>query len=368
MADVINTAAQDTQQAAAPAEPSMAEYAEIAHAQMRGEASPAKKAAAVDPAKNVEATDGDATQAAAVTVKAQDDGKNPSDSATEDASPDAEVEDAHPAKKGIQQRFSQMTAKQKELQALADARQVEVDTAKQEALAAKAELDQLKQKAAEAAQAAIPVVPEVADDPAPRRDDFDDPDEFVEAISSHAARQAIRDANVQAQARAKELQDQANAADKAKQQEQVNAQIAELHKDWNQKVEAAKPDYPDFDAKVTNNEKVMLSNSLYFTIQKSEMGPHVLYHLVDNPEVLASLNKMNPIDAAIKLGEIQAEIRIARKPKPSKAAEPVKPVGSRSSPQPKSPNDESMAEYAARMDQENKAAAARKPQARGIRR
>lgn len=367
MANATNTAAQDTQQAAAPAEPSMAEYAEIAHAQMRGEA-PAKKAAAVEPAKDEDATDGDATQAAADTAKAKDDGKTTSESATEDEAPDALVEEAHPAKKGIQKRFSQMTEKQKELQALADARQVEVDTAKQEALAAKAELDQLKQKAAEAAQAAIPVVPEVADDPAPRRDDFDDPDEFVAAISSHSARQAIREANVQAQARAKELQDQANAAVQAKQQEQVNAQIATLHKNWNEKVEAAKPDYPDFDTKVTNNEKVELANSLYFTIQKSEMGPHVLYHLVENPEVLAALNKMNPIDAALKLGEIQAEIRIARKPKPSKAAEPVKPVGSRTSPQPKSPNDESMDEYAARMEHEMKAAAARKPQARGIRR
>jgi len=344
----------------------MADYAAAENARLRGEAPVQKQAAAVAKDEAAAPAEEESSSSAGATDQAQDDGKTPSESATGDEAPDAQVEDAHPAKKGIQKRFSEMTAKQKELQALADSRQAEVDTAKQEALAAKAELDQLKQKAAEAAQAAIPVVPEVADDPTPQRDAYDDPDEYTAAIASHAARQALREANVQAQARAKELHDQAQAAQQEAQQKQVAAQIAEHHRVFNEKVAAAKTDYPDYDDKVTNNDKVAMSNQLYFTVQKSEMAPHILYHLVENPELIASLDKMNPIDAALKLGEIQADLRAARKPKPSKAAEPVKPVGQRSSPQPKSPDEMSMEEYAAMANEQAKAVAARKPKARVI--
>lgn len=356
-------ATQDTQ-TTAPVEPSMAEYAAAENARLRGEEPVQKQAAAVTKDDTAAATE-ETTSTAAATGDDQEDGKSPPESATgDDEAPDAQVEDAHPAKKGIQKRFSDMTAKQKELQALADARQTEVDAAKQEALAAKAELDRLKQEAAAAAQAAIPVVPEVADDPAPQRDTFDDPDEYVAAISAHAARQALREANVQAQERAKALQDQALAAQQEAQQQQVAAQIAEHHRNFNEKVAVAKADYPDYDDKVSNNDKVSMSNQLYFTIQKSELAPHLLYHLVDKPDLIASLDKMNPIDAAMKLGEIQAELRVARKPKPSKAAEPVKPVGQRSSPQPKSPDEMSMEEYAAMANQKLQETAARRPKAR----
>lgn len=354
MAD--QTQASATTTAAAPAELPMEEYAA---ARARGEnPAQAKPAAATEIDVKAAATE-EIDPAAAATVTTEDDGKTTTESATED-DPEKQIEESHPAKKGISKRFSEMTAKQKELQALADQRATEVEAAKREAAEAKAEADRLKAEAAEAAKAAIPVVPKVEDDPAPSRDAFDDPDEYVAALSAHTARSELRKANVAAQEAAAARQKEADQAANAARQAQVQAQITKLHGDFQARVTEVKPEYPDYDEKVTNNESLVLRNDVFFTIETSKEAPHLLYHLATNPDVAAELNGMSQQEAAMRLGELQAELRIARKPKVTKAAEPIKPVGSRQSPQPKTPNEESMEEYAERRDREMKEEAARK--------
>lgn len=353
-----NQSTDTTQAPATTAEPSMAEYAA---AISRGNNPLASKpAAAVEPAPVAAATEEDS---AAATNKDTDNGKTTTASATEDEV-SKEIEDAHPAKKGIQKRFSEMTAKQKEIQAKADAAEAARAQAAQEAAEAKAELERMRQAAAEAAQAAIPVVPDAAEDPAPQRDTFDDPDEYVAALSAYTTRQEIRRANEAAQENARKLQQEVQQAEQARKQEAAQAEINQLHKVFHERVTAAKTDLPDYDEKVTNNTDLVMRNDVFFTIEKSDMAPYLLHHIATNPELAGELNNMHPIDVALRLGELQAEIKVARKPKPSKAAEPVKPVGNRASPQAKSPNEETMDEYAARMEQEAKAARAGRSVAR----
>jgi hypothetical protein len=133
-----------------------------------------------------------------------------------------------------------------------------------------------------------------------------------------------------------------------------------LHKNFQDRVTEAAPEYPDYDTKVRNNEKLVLRNDVFFMIEKAPLAPHILYHIASTPELAVELNQLDPMDVGMRLGEIQAEIRAKRKPQASRAAAPIKAVGNRQSPQPKSPDEETMAEFAARREREDREAHARK--------
>ena len=289
----------------------------------------------------------------------------PAKPAADEADEAEEVEvsteaEAKPAKKGINKRFSELTEARDAAKAEAEAAKAQAaeaaakatDAAKQ-AEAARAELEALKAQADELL-AKVPVVPPADEDPAPSRVEFDDPDAYAAAIAAHAAREQIREANARAQALIDERRQEAEAARAKSQQEQIQAQITELHAGFQKRVAEVAPEYPDFADKVTNNDQLVIRNDIFFTIEQSQDAPHLLYHLADNPDVAKQLNNMQPLQAAIKLGELAAELRIARKPQVSKAAEPVTPIKSRSSPERKTPDEMSMEEYAAMREQEQR--------------
>jgi hypothetical protein len=323
-------------------EPSMAEYAEL-----RTEADKSGKSIESiikDKADVITEAEAAAAAKAAATDKANADDKKTTEPATE-IDPVTQIEDNHVAKKGVEKRFGELTAQR--------------EAAKAEAATAKAQLELLKAEAEAAKKAAeaiiIPVVPKAEDDPVPNRELFDDPDQYSAAIAGHAAREAIRQGNKAAEAAQAERVENARKAQEAAQQAHAQAQINDLHKSFNEKVTKAATEYPDFAEKVTNNDKLSLRNDVFFAVEKAELAPHILYHLASNPEEAAKINAMQPYDAAIRIGELQAEIRISRKPQVTKAAEPIKPIANRTSPEVKSLDEMSMDEYAAHRAAEDKA-------------
>ncbi|HUX07408.1 MAG TPA: hypothetical protein VMX35_08850 [Acidobacteriota bacterium] len=335
-------------------EETMAQYAARREAEMRGEKPEVvKQAAPADEGKTAAATE----KSAAATDETKDGEKKPADSATED-DPEKLIEEAHPAKKGISKRMGELASARKAAEAAAETAKQEAAAAKAEATRLAAELEQARQEAADR----VAAVPAAEEDPAPSRDAFDDPDEYQAAYTAHAARQEIRKSNEAAAKAAKVRTDEAAAKAETERQAKVQEQIVALHKTFNERVEAGKAEYPDYDAKVTNNEKLILRNDIFFTVEQTELPHAILYYLSDHPDETASLNTMPPIMAAMRIGEIQTELRIARKPKVSQAKEPVKPVRGRSSPEHKTPDEESMEEYAARREREeaDKRAAARR--------
>ncbi len=339
--------------AAAPAELPMEEYAA---AVLRGE-NPIKvaPAAASETTTQDDSTDDQQGQAAASEGAEVDASKTTTDPAPE-VDPETQIEEAHTAKKGIQKRFSEMTAKQKELQAKLDAEAQAASVIKAEAEQLRAEVARLSAEA-EKAQAAVPSVIPEAEDPAPHRNDYDDPDEFTAAISAHAARSELRKSAMAAKEAAEARAEEAKKASDEARQADVQKQIDALHSNFQKRQAEVKPEYPDYDEKVTNNTELQLRNDVFFAIEQSPDSPHLLYHLAMNPDEAASLNKLGQLQVAMRLGELQAELRLARKPKVSRAAAPIKPVGNRASPQAKSPHEETMDEYAARREQEMKASA-----------
>ena len=347
--EVIKTAAVDvkaaeaTSTSVAKAEPSMAEYAKMREAEARGEE--------YKPA-STEATAAATEESAAATETKAD------DKPAGEEDPLTQIEETHVAKKGIAKRMGELTAERDAEKAKVATAAAEAEKAKQEAKAAQDELAKLKQEAE--ARAAIKV-PEAKDDPLPDRETFNDPDDYNLAIAQYAARQELRKASESAAAAEKERQEAAKAESEKARIEAVNAQVVELHKGFHERVTTAKTDYPDFDEKVTNNEKLVVRNDVFFEIERSEMAPHILYHLANNPDEVKNLNQLAPRDVIRRMAVLELELKSERKPKPSKAAAPIKPVGSRTSPDRKTPDEESMAEYADRVNrEEQQAKAARK--------
>lgn len=338
-------------------EPSMTEYANA-----RMEADQSGKSIQSVLQEKAAATETEEPAAATEESAAAAEEANTVESATEDTQEEqpGQVEESKPKKsKGIEKRLGELTAEREAARREAEEAKALAETARKEAEEAKAEAARIK---AEAEAKVIPLVPKAEDDPAPDREAFDDPDQYSAAVAAHAAREAMREANKSAEAAQAARVEEARKAAEAAQQVAIQTQIAELHKSFNEKVEKAATEYPDFAEKVTNNEKLQLRNDVFFTIEKAEMAPHLLYHLANNPTEAASLNNLSPYDAAIRIGELQAEIKIARKPQISKAAEPVKPVNQRASPERKTPDEETMEEYAARREAEERASRAQKSQ------
>jgi hypothetical protein len=335
---------------------SVAQYAEKIAAEARGETYVPPAAAATT--KDTAAAQDEKTAAAATDETVVVDKTKVDASATadedEDEHPEQALEETHKARKGIEKKFSKLTSARDKALAEAVTKAAEAAESKKVADAATAEVARLKAEAEALAAKAIviPDVPKIEDDPAPSREAFDDPDKYEQEVIAHTSRQEIRKANQRAEAaqeaQRKVVAEKAETDRKAKVQEQITT----LHKTFNERVTAAKESIPDYDVKVTNNEKLILRNDVFFTIEQMEMPAHVLAHLADNPDEAASLNKMPPVTAAIRLGAIEAEIRIANKPKVTKAAPVTKPVGSRASPERKTPDEESIAEYDARLQRE----------------
>lgn len=116
-------------------------------------------------------------------------------------------------------------------------------------------------------------------------------------------------------------------ADSAKEQQdrsqQEQAQI--INKGWNDKVEPARKKYTDFDTVALNPDLPIKAGSVPDAfVLDSEHGADVLYYLGQHPDVLDSINKMNPLRQARELFAIEQKLakpatsatRVTRAPAP----------------------------------------------------
>jgi hypothetical protein len=335
---------------------SMEEYAAFRNAEERAKATgnelpkldtakPEEPAVATEPEKPA------ATEEPAATDDEDEEGEDAEAAA-------AEPEAGKKRSKGIDRKFSKLTKA--------------IERANEESRSARETSERL-QRENEALQAKLNTpppssVPEAKDDPAPKQEDFEDPNEFEEARSAHTARSEIRKAEqTAAKAHAERTEAEKKAADERNQKAAAEA-VAQLHKTFNERCEAAKTELPDFETKVMNNDKLTLENVAFFACERLPMGPHILYYLAEHPDEIPALNalaKGPSFELATRLGEIQADIRAARKPKTTKAAAPIEPINTgRSEAERVKDEDLSMEQFAEKRNAEE---AARRKQAHGQR-
>jgi hypothetical protein len=101
---------------------------------------------------------------------------------------------------------------------------------------------------------------------------------------------------------------------------------------WADRVKAAKSEIPDFDDMVGSAD-VTVSNEVRDAIFESEVGPRILYHLAENPEIATKLQGMTLTSALRHIGKLEAQFeKIEPQIKPvvgkSKAPSPINPIRS----------------------------------------
>lgn len=141
----------------------------------------------------------------------------------------------------------------------------------------------------------------------PVRDEFRDDEAYLQAQIEHLAEK--------------------KAAQKLAERERVQQQ-EKVQESFLEKAEKASERYADFQT-VVSNPNLAINEGMAEFIADSELGADVAYHLGKNPMKAAQIAQMSPIKAARELTRIEAELASKPKATPSKAPEPISPVGSR---------------------------------------
>jgi hypothetical protein len=97
-------------------------------------------------------------------------------------------------------------------------------------------------------------------------------------------------------------------------------------------VESAKAEMPDFEAMVGSAD-VVVSNEVRDAIFESDVGPQVLYHLAENPDIAEKLQGMTVTSALRTIGKLEAQFEKAEPQTKtvvgkSKAPAPISPIRS----------------------------------------
>jgi hypothetical protein len=113
-------------------------------------------------------------------------------------------------------------------------------------------------------------------------------------------------------------------------QAKVQAERDKVINTWAKRVESAKSEMPDFEDMVGSAD-VAVSNEVRDAIFESEVGPRILYHLAENPEIAEKLAGMTLTRALATIGKLEGQFeKTEPQTKPtvgrSKAPAPINPI------------------------------------------
>lgn len=232
-------------------------------------------------------------------VKAEPTPVEKSRSEPTEASDDATATEDRKQNPKLERRFSEIT-KQRE-------------TARAEAQREREAREVLEAKVRDLEAKAQPKA-EPAADQEPLPEQFTDMYEYAKALTDYRVDQRMNEE--------KQKEVQAKAA--AERDKVINV--------WADRVKAAKSEIPDFDDMVGSAD-VTVSNEVRDAIFESEVGPRILYHLAENPEIAEKLQGMTLTSALRHIGKLEAQFeKTEPQIKPvvgkSKAPSPITPIRS----------------------------------------
>jgi hypothetical protein len=147
----------------------------------------------------------------------------------------------------------------------------------------------------------------------PRPEQFADAFEYAEALATYTTNERIEQLKQE--------------AEQAKLQEERLKQA----KTFAEREQAVRAELPDYDDMIASSD-VMISDQVKDAILESDIGPRIIYHLAENPEIAEKINKLSLVNALKEVGKIEARLEKA----PESRAE-VKPVEVSKAPRPISP-------------------------------
>lgn len=195
----------------------------------------------------------------------------------------------------LEKRFSDLTRARKEAEARAEAERVRREELEAKLAAMQGQAPQQSDTTPQAAQ----------DDAEPQPHEYQDAFEYAKALAKWSSDQAVK--------RVKAEEAERKAA------EQRNQVIST----WAERIKAAKAEMPDFDDMVTSSE-VQVTDAVREAILESEVGPRILYHLAENPELGKKLAGMSVTAQLREIGKLEGRFEAAA-PSPSPAPTPAVP-------------------------------------------
>lgn len=128
--------------------------------------------------------------------------------------------------------------------------------------------------------------------PEPKPEEFNDMFEYAKALAEHTADKKMAE------------RDRADADRRAAESR------AEFEKSWASKVDAARKELSDFDDMIQSSD-VSVSDPVRDAIMDSDVGPKILYHLAENPDLARELGKKSVISALREIGKLEARFEKA---------------------------------------------------------
>lgn len=258
------------------------------------------------------------------------------------AEPAAEVEPkiAPKPKKGFQERIGEVTAERR----AAEERATAAETAR---VAAEKRADAIEASNKEILARLDRIAPPVDQDPRPQRAQFDDPNKYDEALAGWGQRQGeVLGKSKAEQAFQAKTQEQTRKA----QEDAQAAEQARVETEWTARTDTFKEANPDFE-EVAFNPDVPIPPVVAAVLKGAENGPAMAYYLGQNVGEAKRIAGLPMAQQIMALGHIEA--KLTAPPRTTKAPNPIDPLntGANAAAR-KSPNEESMHEYAARRQQE----------------
>lgn len=121
----------------------------------------------------------------------------------------------------------------------------------------------------------------------PQPSQFDDAFEYAKALAEFSAEKALRE------------------RDKQDADRRANEERSKMLDSWAQRLEKSKAQLPDFEEMVASSD-VAVSDQIRDAIFESDVGPRILYHLAENPELAKSLADMTQARALREIGKLEA--------------------------------------------------------------
>lgn len=255
-----------------------------------------------------------------------------------------------PPKKGIQERFSDLTAQRKAAEALTAAANENVTRltgvvetqSKQLAEALEAIKTAGGSKEGDAIQAAQEA------DPRPKREAFDHPDQYEESLVQWSVRQGARTAAAEFERKLVErdqtAKDEANKTAEEQAKAEEKRRFDESTKAWVERRAKVIEQIPDYEA-VAESPDVMVTPHMGAMIVNSDLGPQIAYHLGKNPQEAARIAGLALPQQIFEMGRISAIVSAAAATKPKPPPEPITPTGPRAAAAKKSVDEMSGDEY-----------------------
>lgn len=260
-----------------------------------------------------------------------EDGKTPAESATAEQPGDTPASDAPKKAQGVQKRLDELT-KQREDE-------------KRRALAAEERLDRalaaLERATGKPAEEAKKAIDESDPEPVkPAKLGYDDLDAYEAALSEYVDQKAAWVARREVKAARAE-------DDKQRKDAEIAGEQQKARDAYRTRREKVKEKYADFE-QVAESPDVTVSGVIAQAILHTEEGPELQYYFGRNPEEAKRVSALNPYHQLVELGKIAQRLNEPpAKPQVSAAPKPITPVRSTATVA-KSPEEESMEEYAAR--------------------